>query len=67
MFVEIQLLNTIDTEVQYVGNVITGCCAQKYSVYFDAIIKYNWHRNAVFFVVSSLDVVHRNTEFIVMQ
>ena len=31
-FIVMQPLNTMDTEMQYFGNGITGCCAQKYSI-----------------------------------
>ena len=37
-FIVMQPLNTMDTEMQYFCNGITGCCAQKYSIDCDATI-----------------------------
>ena len=31
-FIVMRPLNAMDTEMQYFGNGITGCCAQKYSI-----------------------------------
>ena len=47
-FVELQPLNTSDTEKQYLCSVFNIYWAQKYSLYCGAMIEYKGHRNAVF-------------------
>ena len=47
-FVELQPLNTSDTEKLYLCNVFNIYCAQKCSIYCGAMIEYKGHRNAVF-------------------
>ena len=62
-FTEMQSLSTIDTEMQYWLDVVHRNTA---FIYCDVPFEYIGHRNAVF-LMSSLNVVHRKTVFIVMQ